>query len=82
MPKMKSSVRLTVFKVEKTRWMHEAKKMKITLSQFVRMTMNTKLHIPTNDLARKIDCKSKEQMSIYDGGCYEHLPVMGADAQM
>ena len=38
----------------------------MTLSQFIRMVMNSRLHIPTNDLAKKTECRNDEQMSIYD----------------
>ena len=66
MPKVQSSLRLTLYKMEKTQWRNEAKKLKVTLSQFVRMVMNARLHICTDDLVKKLDCKKSEQTSIYD----------------
>ena len=66
MPRIKSSFRLSLFKTEKTKWKKASKRHKMTLSQFIRMVMNSRLHIPTNDLAKKTECRNDEQMSIYD----------------
>jgi hypothetical protein len=64
MSRPKSEIRLVVFRSEKTRWREEAKKYKLRLSQYVRMVVNGKLQIPSEDLARKLERPRPEQMSI------------------
>lgn len=64
MARPKSEVRLTVFQVEKTKWQAEAKKHKLRLSQFVRMIINGKLHIPTEDLQRKVEKRHPDQLNL------------------
>ena len=54
MPTAKTTLRLTLFKVEKTKWKAAAKRHRLRLSEFVRWTVNTKVRIPTIDLAEKL----------------------------
>ena len=63
MTRPKAEVRLVVFRSEKGQWETEAKKYKLRLSQFVRMIVNGKLRIPTEDLVRKVEKPKPEQMS-------------------
>ena len=63
----KSEVRLIVFRSEKGRWQQEAKKHKLQLSQFVRMIVNAKLKIPTEDLVKRVERPKPEQMSMVWG---------------
>lgn len=63
MVRPKKEVRLTVFQVEKTKWQTEAKKHKLRLSHFVRLIVNGKLRIPTEDLVKKVERKHPDQMS-------------------
>jgi hypothetical protein len=60
----KTTLRLTLFRVEKTKWKNAANKHKLRLSEFVRWTVNTKVGISTEDLAHKLEKKQPEQMRI------------------
>ncbi len=71
MPTAKTTLRLTLFKVEKTKWKAAAKRHRLRLSEFVRWTVNTKVRIPTIDLAEKLEKKRPEQMSIIDVTKYD-----------
>lgn len=71
MPVQKTSLRLTVFKVEKTKWKVVAKRHRLCLSEFVRWTVNTRCKIPTLDLAGKLEKKKPEQMCIIDVTNYD-----------
>jgi len=71
MPTQKTSLRLTVFKVEKTKWKAVASRHRLRLSEFVRWTVNTKVRIPTLDLAKKLEKKKPEQMCIIDVTNYD-----------
>ncbi|MDD5042019.1 MAG: hypothetical protein PHX87_06560 [Candidatus Peribacteraceae bacterium] len=62
----KVCVRLALFPSERTRWQAEAKKFKMRLAQFVRMTVNAKLKIPTEDLVKKVERPKPEQMSLME----------------
>ena len=71
MPVQKTSLRLTVLKVEKTKWKGAADRYHLCLSHFVRWTVNTKVGISTLDLAKKLDKKKPEQMCIIDVTNYD-----------
>ena len=71
MPTAKTTLRLTLFKVENTKWKAAAKRHRLWLSEFVRWTVNTKVRIPTIDLAEKLEKKRPEQMSIIDVTKYD-----------
>jgi hypothetical protein len=71
MPVQKTTLRLTLFKVEKTKWHAVAKRHKLCLSEFVRWTVNTKVGISTVDLAHKLEKKKPEQMCIIDVTNYD-----------
>lgn len=67
----KTSLRITLFKVEKTKWSDSAKRHRLCLSEFVRWTVNTKVRIPTLDLAAKLEKRKPEQLSIIDMTDYD-----------
>ncbi len=71
MPVQKTSLRLTVLKMEKTKWKAAASRYQLCLSHFVRWTVNTKVRIPTLDLAKKLEKKMPEQMCIIDVTNYD-----------
>tara|TARA_Y100000310_G_C20096481_1_gene540727 strand:+ start:128 stop:361 length:234 start_codon:yes stop_codon:yes gene_type:complete len=71
MPVQKTSLRVTLFKVEKTKWKAVAKRHRLCISEFVRWTVNTKVRIPTMDLAAKLEKKKPEQMCIIDATNYD-----------
>lgn len=66
MPTMKTSMWLSLYSVEKTKWSHAAKRHKLCLSDFIRFTMNAKLKIPTEDLIPKLEKRDTGQMSLLD----------------
>ncbi|MBU0459110.1 hypothetical protein KJ652_02055 [Patescibacteria group bacterium] len=76
MPTAKTTLRLTLFKVEKTKWKSAAKRHRLRLSEFVRWTVNTKVRIPTIDLAKKLEKKKPEQMCILDATGYDAQRAM------
>ncbi|MDA1208403.1 MAG: hypothetical protein O2904_00015 [bacterium] len=76
MSAQKTSLRLTLFKVEKTKWKFEAKRHRLCLSEFVRWTVNTKVRIPTLDLVSKLEKKRPEQMCIVDATNYDAQQTM------
>ena len=71
MPTAKTSLRISLFKIEKTKWKAAAKRHRLGISDFVRWTVNTKVRIPTVDLAKKLEKKLPEQMSIIDATKYD-----------
>ncbi|MBT4367048.1 hypothetical protein HOD24_01525 [Candidatus Peregrinibacteria bacterium] len=71
MPSQKTTLRLTLFRSEKTKWNASAKRHRLRLSEFVRWTVNTKVRIPTVDLAKKLEKKKPEQMCIIDTTNYD-----------
>ena len=71
MPTQKTSLRITLFRVEKTKWSSSAKQHRLCLSEFVRWTVNTKVRIPTLDLAAKLEKRKPEQLSIIDMTGYD-----------
>ena len=66
MAKRKTSMWLSLYSVEKTQWSHAAKRNKLCLSDFIRLTMNAKLKISTEDLVPKLEKRDSRQMSILD----------------
>ncbi len=76
MPVQKTTLRLTLFKVEKTKWHAVAKRNRLCLSEFVRWTVNTRVGISTVDLAQKLEKKKPEQMSIIDVTNYDAQRAM------
>ena len=71
MPTAKTTLRLTLFKVEKTKWKAAAKRHRLGIGDFVRWTVNTRVRIPTIDLAKKLEKRRPEQMSIIDATKYD-----------
>lgn len=57
---------LSLYSVEKTQWAHAAKRNGLCLSDFIRLTMNAKLKIPTEDLVPKLEKRDNRQTSILD----------------
>lgn len=55
-----------LYQTEKTQWKHAAKRHRLCLSEFIRLTMNAKLKIPTEDLASKLEKRDPGQLSILD----------------
>lgn len=72
----KTTLRLTLFKVEKTKWKAAARRHRLSLSNFIRWTVNTRLRIPTVDLAGKLEKRRPEQMSIIDATNYDAQQAM------
>jgi hypothetical protein len=66
MPTRKTSMWLSLYSVEKTKWKHAAKRSGLCLSDFIRLTVNAKLKIPTEDLIPKLEKKDSSQTSILD----------------
>ncbi|PIR53502.1 hypothetical protein COU76_00805 [Candidatus Peregrinibacteria bacterium CG10_big_fil_rev_8_21_14_0_10_49_10] len=72
----KTRLRLTLFKVEKTKWKAIAKRHRLHVSEFVRWTVNTKCRIPTVDLAGKLEKRKPEQLCIIDATHYDAQQAM------
>jgi len=66
MPTRKTSLRLSLYSVEKTKWSHAAKRGGLCLSDFIRLSINARLKIPTEDLIPKLEKKDASQTSILD----------------
>ncbi len=66
MPTKKTNMWMVVYSSEKTKWTRAAKRRGLCLSDFIRMTMNAQLRIPTEDLVAKLEQKLPEQTSILD----------------
>lgn len=60
----KKRMLFTVLRSEKARWQEEARKYKLRLGQYIRMVINSRLHISTEDLVRKVERPQPEQMSM------------------
>jgi len=68
MPMVKTSMWLTLYSVEKTKWKKVAKRHGLCLSDFIRFTMNAKVKMPSEDLVEKMEKKLPEQISMLEMG--------------